>query len=164
MKIYKMKTKIFLSLLISAFAFNFSLAQKTSLLKMGFQERKAEIRKMSPKQKSDALKQLKEDLVLSELQIPDERKEDFIEIYTEYQTKQKEIKNKFKPKGNFDVMTDTEANSELQSSFEIGQELLDLRIEYVEKFKTIIKPQKILQLFQTEGMMRNKMMNHQIPQ
>lgn len=164
MIINKMKIKLLLSAFMLAFAFNISVAQRTSLLRMGFQERNAEIRKMSPKQKSEALKQFKEDLVLSELQILDTQKEDFIEIYTEYQKRQKEIKNKFKPKGDFDKMSDDEANTELESSFEVGQELLDLRKEYAEKFNQVIKPQKVLQLFQTEGMMRSKMMNHQIPQ
>ena len=130
---------------------------------MGLAERKAEIKSMSAKEKSEALKQFKEDLVLSELQIPENQKDLFVEIYDEYQMKQKQIKNKFKPKRDFDNMTDEEANAELENSFEVGQQLLDLRKEYAEKFGQVIKPQKVLQLFQTEGMMRNKMLNHQMP-
>lgn len=158
-----MKTKIFFSSLILLFAINCMSAQNTSLLKMGFQERRAEIKKMSPKEKYEALKQFKEDLVLSELQIPEGQKDEFLQLYNEYQAKQREIKNKFKPTKDFANMTDDEANAELENSFEIGQQLLDLRRKYAEKFNQVIKPQKVLQLFQTEGMMRNKMMKHQMP-
>ena len=158
-----MKIKILISSFIFFLAFKISTAQRTSLLQMGFAERKAEIKNMTPKEKSEALKQFKQDLVLSELQIPENQKDSFVEIYSDYQAKQREIKNKFRPKGDFNSMTDDEANAELENSFEVGQQLLNLRKEYAEKFSQIIKPQKVLQLFQTEGMMRNKMMNHQMP-
>jgi hypothetical protein len=157
-----MKLKIFIYGFVFLFAFKISLAQRTSLLQKGLQERKTEIKNMSPKEKKEALKQFKRDLVLSELQIPENQKDRFVAIYSAYQTKQREIKNKFKSRGNFSDMTDEEANAELENSFEIGQQLLDLRKEYAEKFNQVIKPQKVLQLFQTEGMMRNKMIKHQM--
>ena len=78
-----MKLKILFTSFIFLFAFKISLAQTNSLLRMGLQERKAEIKNMSPKEKSEALKQFKEDLVLSELQIPEEQKDSFIEIYND---------------------------------------------------------------------------------
>lgn len=159
-----MKLKLFITSILFFLALNQTFAQNTSFLKMGFQERKAEIKKMSPKEKTEALRQFKEDLVLSELQIPENQKDDFIHLYNEYQKNQKSIRNKFKPNRNFENMTDEEANQELNNSFEIGQELLHLRKEYAAKFKQVIKPQKVLQLFQTEGLMRSKMMKHKHPQ
>ena len=158
-----MKFKIIIAGFFLLFVFKDITAQRTSLLQMGLQERKAEIKNMSQKEKSEALKQLKEDLVLSELQIPESQKDNFIEIYNDYQAKQRQIKNKFKAQRNYNEMTEDEANLELGNSFEVGQQLLDLRKEYAEKFNQVIKPQKVLQLFQTEGMMRNKMMKHQMP-
>ena len=158
-----MKLKIIIAGFFLLFVFKDITAQRTSLLQMGLQERKAEIKNMSQKEKSEALKQLKEDLVLSELQIPESQKDNFIEIYNDYQAKQRQIKNKFKAQRNYNEMTEDEANLELGNSFEVGQQLLDLRKEYAEKFNQVIKPQKVLQLFQTEGMMRNKMMKHQMP-
>ncbi|MGS0747973.1 hypothetical protein [Halpernia sp. GG3] len=158
-----MKLKIIIAGFFLLFVFKDIAAQRTSLLQMGLQERKAEIKNMSQKEKSEALKQFKEDLVLSELQIPESQKNNFIEIYNDYQAKQRQIKNKFKAQRNYNEMTEDEANLELGNSFEVGQQLLDLRKEYAEKFNQVIKPQKVLQLFQTEGMMRNKMMKHQIP-
>lgn len=158
-----MKIKLTLSGFLLLLTFTITSAQKTSLMRMNLQERKSEIRKMSSAEKKAALVQFKEDLVISELQIPEDRKEDFLEIYSEYQDRQKAIKSKFKPARDFENMSDDQANKELDNSFQIGQELLDLRKEFAEKFGTVVKPQKVLQLFQTEGMMRSKMMNHQNP-
>lgn len=159
-----MKIKILISSFIFLFAFKISLAQSNSLLKIGLQERRQEIKNMSLNEKAEALKQFKEDLVLSELQIPENKKADFLDVYNDYQAKQRAIKSKFKHSRDFNAMSENEATAELENSFEVGQQLLDLRNEYAGKFSQIISPQKVLQLFQTEGVMRNKMMKHQIPQ
>lgn len=158
-----MKLKVLLSAVILMFFYQTAWSQKTSLLKMGLQERKTEIKNMSAKEKAEALKRIKENIVLSELQIPETEQEQFLDIYEEYQRKQREIKNKFRSRDNYTNMTEAEAKAELESSFLIGQQLLDLRKTYADKFSNVISPQQILQLFQTEGMMRNKMMKHQMP-
>ncbi|WP_417428103.1 hypothetical protein [Halpernia sp.] len=158
-----MKLKLITASILFLFALNPTFAQNTSMLKMGFQERKAEIKKMSPKEKTEALKQFKEDLVLNELQIPENQKDEFVDLYNDYQKKQKSIRNKFNPNRDFENMTDNEANEALNNSFEVGQELLNLRKEYAAKFNQVIKPQKVLKLFHTEGLVRSKMMNHKHP-
>ncbi|PZU13736.1 MAG: hypothetical protein DI622_13905, partial [Chryseobacterium sp.] len=53
--------------------------------------------------------------------------------------------------------TDEEAKAKLQQSFEVGQKLLDNRKKYAEKMQQVIPCQKVLKLFQSEGMMRDKM-------
>jgi hypothetical protein len=156
-----MKLKMLISGFIFLFAFRISLAQSNSLLKMSLQQRNEQMKNMPQHEKSEALRQFKEDLVLSELQIPENKKENFLAVYNDYQVRQREIKSKFKHSRDFNNMTEEEANVELENSFEVGQQLLDLRREYTERFRQIITPQKILQLFQTEGMMRNKIMKHQ---
>jgi len=47
----------------------------------------------------------------------------------------------------------------LAESFNVGQQLLNNRKEYSEKFMKIIPPQKVLKLYDTEGMIRHKMMD-----
>ncbi len=56
-------------------------------------------------------------------------------------------------------MTDDEARKQVNESFEIGQLLLDNRRQYAEKFMKVIKPQQVLQMFQTEGKMRTKILD-----
>ena len=54
-------------------------------------------------------------------------------------------------------LSDEEAKVKLEQSFEVGQQLLNNRKVYAEKMQKIISPQKVLKLFQSEGMMRDKM-------
>ena len=87
------------------------------------------------------------------------KRQEFKSLYNEYQDKQNEIKSRFKPSNNYDNMTDDEAKQHLSQSFEVGQQLLDNRKAYAQKFLKVIKPQQVLQMYQTEGKVRNKILN-----
>lgn len=128
--------------------------------KMSPDQRKEIINKMSPEERMHLLKQFKEEMIISELDIPAEKQAEFKGLYSEYQEKQKEIKNKFQPEKDYDSLSDDEAQKKLNESFETGQQLLNNRKIYAEKFLKIIKPQQVLQLYQTEGMMRNKVIDN----
>ena len=98
-------------------------------------------------------------MIVSELALPENAQTDFKLLYSEYQNKQIEIKNKFKSNNDYENMSDEEAKKQLNESFEVGQQLLDNRKVYCEKFMKVIKPQQVLQMYQTEGKMRNKILD-----
>ena len=56
-------------------------------------------------------------------------------------------------------MTDEDAIKELNNSFDVGQQLLDNRKNYAQKFMKVISPQQVLRMYQTEGKMRNKILD-----
>ncbi len=56
-------------------------------------------------------------------------------------------------------MSDDEATKQLNQSFEIGQQLLDNRKNYAQKFMKVISPQQVLKMYQTEGKMRTKILD-----
>ena len=56
-------------------------------------------------------------------------------------------------------MTDEDAIKELNNSFDVGQQLLDNRKDYAQKFMKVISPQQVLRMYQTEGKMRNKILD-----
>lgn len=122
-------------------------------------QRKAAIQKMDPKERMNLLHQFRENMVVSELDVPVDNQAEFKSLYSEYQKKQSDIKSKFKPSEHYDQMSDEEAKQQLDQSFEIGQQLLDNRKAYSQKFIKVIKPQKVLQLYQSEGRMRNKILD-----
>lgn len=127
---------------------------------MSLQQRKESIKKMSPEQKADLVDKFREDLLLSELHIPEDKKDDFLNIYAEYQEKQKEIKSKFDGHSKqYDNLSDEEARQQLDKSFDVGQQLLNNRRSYSDKFQRVISPQQVLKLYHTEGMMRSKLMD-----
>ena len=123
------------------------------------EERKQIIKNMSPQERLQTLQQFRENMIVSELALPENAQTDFKLLYSEYQNKQNEIKNKFKSNNDYENMSDEEAKKQLNESFEVGQQLLDNRKVYCEKFMKVIKPQQVLQMYQTEGKMRNKILD-----
>ena len=111
---------------------------------------------MSPRERKTVLKEFRENMMVSSLAVPQNTQSDFKTLYSEYQEKQNSIKSKFKSGGDYENMSDEEAKKQLNESFEVGQQLLDNRKIYAEKFLKVIKPQQVLQMYHTEGKMRNK--------
>ncbi|HMU08105.1 MAG TPA: hypothetical protein PKC37_09350 [Kaistella sp.] len=153
--------KILLILIISGLGLQntFAQEQKYDWKTMKPDERKAIIQKMSPQERMSLLKQFRQNMVVSQLDVPQNDQEEFKKLYNEYQEKQNEIKSKFKPNEDYENMSDEEAKQQLNQSFEVGQQLLDNRKAYSQKFMKVIKPQQVLQMYQTEGRMRNKILD-----
>ena len=55
-------------------------------------------------------------------------------------------------------LSDAEAKKMLNQSFDLGQQLLNNRKVYADKFLKILTPQQVLKLFNQEGRMREKFM------
>lgn len=138
---------------------SFAQEQKYNWKTMKPDQRKQVIQKMNPKERNLLLNQFREDMMVSELEVPQTDESQFKSLYAEFQQKQSEIKSKFKSGADYENMSDEEATKQLNESFEIGQQLLDNRKIYAQKFLQVIKPQQVLQMYQTEGKMRNKIMN-----
>ena len=154
--------KKILLLLIAVFTgsqLSFAQEQKYDWKNMKPEQRKEVIQKMSPQEKMSLLKQFRENMMVSELDIPQTDQLEFKTLYAEYQEKQNSIKSRFKLSEDYENMSDEEAKRQLNESFDIGQQLLDNRKIYAQKFMKVIKPQQVLQMYQTEGKMRNKILD-----
>ena len=138
---------------------SFAQAQKYDWKTMKPDERKQVIQKMSPKERMSLLQEFRENMLVSTLDVPQNTQEDFKTLYAEYQDKQNQIKSKFKADHDYENMSDEEAKIQLDQSFEIGQQLLDNRKVFADRFLKVIKPQQLLQMYQTEGKMRNKIID-----
>ena len=126
---------------------------------MNMQEKKQAVSNMSVKDRSVFLQNIKENIVIDDLDIPKEKQDEFKTLYAEYQNNQKQIKEKFHVDKNLDNLSDEDATKRLNQSFEVGQQLLNNRKTYADKFLRILTPQQVLTLFQTEGKMRDKMLD-----
>lgn len=154
--------KKILLLLIAVFSgsqLSFAQEQKYDWKNMKPEQRKEVIQKMSPQEKMSLLKQFRENMMVSELDVPQTDQQEFKTLYAEYQEKQNSIKSKFKSSEDYENMSDDEAKRQLNESFDIGQQLLDNRKIYAQKFMKILKPQQVLQMYQTEGKMRSKILD-----
>lgn len=135
------------------------LPQSTEWRTMSLQEKRDAVSNMSPKDRSVFLQQMKENIVMDDLDIPSDKENEFKNLYSEYQNSQRQIKEKFIVDRNLENLSDEEATRRLNQSFEVGQQLLDNRKNYAEKFLKILKPQQVLKLFQTEGKVRDKVLD-----
>ena len=154
--------KKILLLLIAVFSgsqLSFAQEQKYDWKNMKPEQRKEVIQKMSPQEKMSLLKQFRENMMVSELDVPQTDQQEFKTLYAEYQEKQNSIKSKFKSSEDYENMSDDEAKRQLNESFDIGQQLLDNRKIYAQKFLKVLKPQQVLQMYQTEGKMRSKILD-----
>lgn len=120
-------------------------------------QRKEIINKMSPEERKALLTKFRNKMVIEQLNIDAEDKAEFTEVYNEYLEKQKQIKSQFDSDFNPETLSEEEAKAKLQQSFDLGQRLLDNRKEYAEKMQKVIPCQKVLKLFNSEAMMRDKM-------
>ncbi len=155
-----MRKILFLMIIVCSGAqYGFAQEQKYDWKTMKPEQRKQMIQKMNPKDRTLLLNQFRENMMITELEVPQNDESEFKSLYAEYQQKQSEIKSKFKADADYENMSDEEATKQLDESFEIGQELLDNRKKYAQKFLQVIKPQQVLQMYQTEGKMRNKILN-----
>jgi len=149
---------------ISAQQFNLVPVQKKEKKEydwknMSSEQRKKIINEMAPEERAALLREFREKMILAEMNISPEKQEEFKALYSEYLDKQGEIKKKFKNIPDYESLSEEEAKKQLAESFNVGQQLLNNRKEYSEKFMKIIPPQKVLKLYDTEGMIRHKMMD-----
>ncbi|RZJ37781.1 MAG: hypothetical protein EOO18_04935 [Chryseobacterium sp.] len=126
---------------------------------MNMKEKKEAVSNMSVRDRTVFLQNIKENIVIDDLDIPKGKQDEFKSLYAEYQNNQKQIKEKFHIDKNLDNLSDNEATERLNQSFEVGQQLLNNRRTYADKFLKILTPQQVLTLFQTEGKMRDKMLD-----
>lgn len=126
---------------------------------MSSEQRRKMINSMAPEERASLLREFRESMMISELNISPEKQDAFKNLYAEYQQKQKEIKNRFQYQQDPESLSDEQAHKQLHQSFEVGQMLLNNRKEYSGKFMKIISPQQVLKMYETEGAIRNKMMD-----
>lgn len=126
---------------------------------MNNQEKREVVNNMSTKERSLFLQKMKENIVVDDIDISADKQDEFKALYAEYQANQKQIKEKFLVENNIANLSDEEATRRLNQSFDVGQQLLNNRRTYADKFLKILTPQQVLKLFQTEGKMREKLLD-----
>jgi len=80
---------------------------------MNMDEKRAAVSNMSVKERSVFLQKMKENITIDDLDIPADKQEEFKNLFTEYQSNQRLIKEKFHSDKNFDKLSDEEATSRL---------------------------------------------------
>ena len=145
-------------LLVFGFFISFSAQEKPNFKNMTPEQRKEYFKQMSPEQRKQLMEDATAIMAIKKLQVPAEKQEAFKKLLIEYNQSQKIIKNKFKTDFTLENISDAEAKKMLNESFNLGQQLLNNRKVYADKFQKILTPQQVLKLFSHEGKMREKFM------
>lgn len=133
--------------------------QASTWRNMDLQEQRETVKNMSPKERSLLMQTMKENTAIEELNVPESAQAEFKIILNDYMLKQKEIKDKFRNDKKIEKLNNEEAQQKLNESFDIGQQLLDNRKVFADKFLKILTPQQVLKLYQIEGKFRDKMLD-----
>ncbi len=153
-----MKNFIIIASLFLSFVLNAQETQRPDFKNMSPEQRKEYIKQMSPEQRSKLMENAVVNMTIRNLMVPEEKQDAFKKLLKEYHESQKAIKDKFKPSFSKDNLSDADAKKTLEQSFELGQQLLDNRKLYADKFLKILTPQQVLKLFSQEKKMHEKMM------
>lgn len=151
-----MKKILFILFIISGFGLN-AQVKDYDWKKMSPEKRKQVINSLSPEERKALLTEFRNNMVVDMLNVAPQDKAEFTAMYNEYLENQKKIKSQFNSNFDPEKLSEDEAKTKLQQSFDVGQQLFDNRKKYAEKMQTVIPCQKVLKLFQSEGMMRDKM-------
>ena len=115
---------------------------------------KKEFKGLSFEQKKEAIRKLREDNLVKEIRIDPSKEDAFRLVFRDYLKGAKAVKNQFKKQGSYDEMSEKEAREQLENSFVIGQQLLELRKKYTQEFLKILTSNQVLKVFHSEMKMR----------
>lgn len=153
-----MKNFIIIASLFISFVLNAQETQKPDFKNMSPEQRKEYIKQMPPEQRGKLMENAIVNMTIRNLMVSEEKQEAFKKLLKEYHESQRAIKDNFKSNFSKDNLSDADAKKTLEQSFELGQQLLDNRKLYADKFLKILTPQQVLKLFSQEKKMREKMM------
>lgn len=80
------------------------------------------------------------------LQLSTDEFQNFWPLFTEYEGKQRGIRQQYRTKKAFKFMSDKEAETYVLNSFKMEEELLNLKKDYFQKFKDVLPIRKIAML------------------
>ena len=140
-----MKNFIYILLFFGTFM-SFKAQEKPNFREMTPEQRREYIKQMSPEQRKQLMEDAATMMVIKNLQVPAEKQEAFKILLKEYLESQKTIKNKFRADFSQENLSDAEAKKMLNQSFDLGQQLLNNRKVYADKFLKILTPQQVLKL------------------
>jgi hypothetical protein len=113
----------------------------------------------------DKIKAQKASFITAEINLTPTEAEKFWPIYNEMQSKKEEANknfhklNKALKNSNIDDLTDNQAEELANSEIIHEQQLLDLKKEYHEKYKTVLSSKKIAKLYLAEKKFNRYLLN-----
>ena len=138
-----------------------SIPNNSEWRNMNPSQRRATVKNLTTVEKNQLIQNIKKNIMIDEIKVKEEHQEEFQKIFEEYNNSQNSIKESFRDNKSkkIEALSDEEARLKLNQSFEVGQKLIENRKAYATKFLQFLTPQQVLKLFQTEGKVRDKVID-----
>ena len=113
-----------------------------------------------PAERGDKLESLRVSFITEKLNLTPDEAEKFWPVYNEYHDKMREVSGRGKgsEKANFETMSDAEIATWLDDQIEKEKKVIELRGEYIGKFKQVLPTRKVALLLKVEKDFRVKML------
>jgi hypothetical protein len=96
------------------------------------------------------LKLMKIAYITNLLQLTSEESQKFWPVYNQYEADQKKVRDKFRPNQDPALLSDQEVEKYIQDGFDLEEQIIKVRKEYVQKMKVVISIRKIALLSKAE--------------
>jgi hypothetical protein len=98
-------------------------------------------------------------LISTKLELTPDEAQKFWPVYNEYESKKKQLNENFRnnrEKKKHEEMSTAEIDNLMMAQIEFEQKKLDLKKEYVSKFKTVLPTEKVARLYMIENRFHSK--------
>lgn len=93
---------------------------------------------------------MKSAFITDRLRLSPEEAQQFWPLYNEYEAAEKRVREQYRPRKPVLDMSDAEAETLLSDIMEMEKKLLDLKAQYIQRFKSVIPARKVAMLPKVE--------------
>lgn len=97
--------------------------------------------------------------ITQKLDLTSKESADFWPLYNTFKEEQKELRKAIAGPRGLKTMSDAEADAALEQMIQSEQDLIDLKRNYIDKFKTVIPATKVAMLFHVEQAFNREILN-----
>lgn len=98
----------------------------------------------------ERIQALRTAFITNRLNLTPEEAQQFWPLFNQFEAEQRKIRDKYRPSKDLMAMTDTEAERFLNSQFELEQEMLNLKKDYMQRMRKVLPVRKVAMLTRIE--------------
>lgn len=108
----------------------------------------------------ERIKAMRTAFITNRLSLSPEEAQQFWPLMNQLEAEQKKIRDKYRPAKDLMSMTDAEAEKFLNNQFEMEQEMLNLRKDYMQRMKKVLPVRKVAMLTRIEQDFREQLVEN----
>ncbi len=98
----------------------------------------------------ERIQALRTAFITNRLNLTPEEAQQFWPLFNQFEAEQKKVKEKYRPSKDLMAMTDAEAERFVNSQFELEQEMLNLKKDYMQRLRKVLPVRKLAILTRIE--------------